>query len=938
MVSITAYATHAGHSDGYYLNLVPFKHWDDLENLKGSGIAYCVRKGNGSIATRAGTYNTPAPITLKGFNFNFQQGTIIDKVIVHYSHQKITLSSVTAYPSFAGPKISLLGTGQVKTGNSVPTSYTANILEFTGVTAEQLKSNDFGVKIEYPVNNSTNTGRLALGNVYIEVVYRVPDVVLSCSTNDNKPILNSNITVDFNVERVSDATYDPIIDITIPSGLTYISSSGHGTATKTDNNLRWSSAFEGRKKNTLKVTFKCSATGTHKLNMQDILTSKEYSLNINVISITTTLSTTLNSSNKPIVTGGTEEYTVTIKTDNPNSVTQNLTIELPPAVTLNNQATLRTKYGSCTVTTNETNTIIIIPVTLKDKETITLNATFSQSGYWTQIITWSGVSALNTSFIVQSETFQQLGFTRIKIPDEYREGMGHNIIYRVGCICKHIIDNANVNITDWKNNLRFGVYNSTEEKAEDEDLFTANIQWCNKISTKGWTEFTRDFINNSRNPLYLVFSHDYLGNPIYENIHFDFSQPILVEREFYGQVELFNKYPIPLSALLNNTEYAVVEMDKQTRTSPVICYNWNGADVFASEDISIRSIIFNIDYTVSNDVELGVTISAEGFKDIKGYRNVTLKKGSGTATLGGRFNLFGLTPHDIRGKADKLTVEITVNNPYANNSIVELSNVQMVLEYLVMVESTYGFTINGERGEEYGLWFYDMTYNLGTKNEIEEYSVTGTDKSIVNRMNITPKEIDIELEIDECELKDAIALADDVILKLFTNRRNILTNKPTEKWIIFDHMPDKRYWFIRKDEIDDKVENGIYYAKITLYISKGTAEVIPIITSGSAGETNGLISIEPILHLQCAENGAFTVSELNTEQNILVNNKDIKIGDYITIDNENRKIWHKKKGAATETDITSSVDFSTTWFRIRGAYQFESKNAIIIDVQYYERR
>ena len=44
------------------------------------------------------------------------------------------------------------------------------------------------------------------------------------------------------------------------------------------------------------------------------------------------------------------------------------------------------------------------------------------------------------------------------------------------------------------------------------------------------------------------------------------------------------------------------------------------------------------------------------------------------------------------------------------------------------------------------------------------------------------------------------------------------------------------------------------------------------------------------------------------------------------------------KGSTTETDITSSVDFSTTWFRIRGEYQFESKNAIIIDVEYNERR
>ena len=184
--------------------------------------------------------------------------------------------------------------------------------------------------------------------------------------------------------------------------------------------------------------------------MDDTLTSKSYSLNINVIKITTTLSTTLNTSNKPIVTSGTENYDVVIKTDNPNVVNQNLIIELPPAVTVNNQTSLQNKFGSCIVTSNETSTRIAIPVKLNKEETVTLNVTFSQSGYWSQTVSWSGATDLITSFLVQSETFQQLGFTRIKVPDYYTEGMGHNVIYRLGVICKHVIDNTKVNLIDWK--------------------------------------------------------------------------------------------------------------------------------------------------------------------------------------------------------------------------------------------------------------------------------------------------------------------------------------------------------------------------------------------------------------------------------------------------------------------------------------------------------
>ena len=151
-------------------------------------------------------------------------------------------------------------------------------------------------------------------------------------------------------------------------------------------------------------------------------------------------------------------------------------------------------------------------------------------------------------------------------------------------------------------------------------------------------------------------------------------------------------------------------------------------------------------------------------------------------------------------------------------------------------------------------------------------------------------------------------------------------------------MPDKRYWWIRKDEVDDSVENGVYYAKIKLYISKGTAEVIPTVISGSAGETNGLLSIEPIVHVQAGIDGTLILKELHTEQNLLINDNVIKIGDLLTIDNENRKVYHRAKGDSTESDITSSVDFGTTWFKIRGEYEFESPNSIITDVQYNERR
>ena len=70
-MSMTVYATEVGYSEGYVFNKVPYKHWDDLDALKSKeNLAYCTKSGT-PLATRSGTYNTPAPITFSGFNIDF---------------------------------------------------------------------------------------------------------------------------------------------------------------------------------------------------------------------------------------------------------------------------------------------------------------------------------------------------------------------------------------------------------------------------------------------------------------------------------------------------------------------------------------------------------------------------------------------------------------------------------------------------------------------------------------------------------------------------------------------------------------------------------------------------------------------------------------------------------------------------------------------------
>lgn len=498
----------------------------------------------------------------------------------------------------------------------MPTSYTHNTLEFTGVTVEQVNSSSFGLKFEYPINNSTNTGRMCLGNVYIELVVKTPNVILSATTSNNNVILNEVVTVNFNVERVGDADYAPVLEIDIPSGLTYQSNTGHGSITQADSVLTWKSSFDGRSKNTIAVKFKCTSAGTHTLEMHDTLTSNSYQLKINVSNITLSATTTLNSTNTPIKATDTVEYSITLKTNTTQAVTlSKVYIDLPGSARV---ASFPRSY-----TTSITDTqmrIILSNVSVTSALTLTFQITFNQALIGTQEISvirsgsTSEESLLITPVLVQSDLYGTLGFTRIRVPDEYTSAMGDNITYRLMSVCRHIIDSTNVNLTDWKNNVRIGIYNSWDAIVDDSEEFLLLTQWADKISTKKWTEYYVDFKYDADNPLYIVFSLEYTGNPIFDVTHFEFSQPILVEKQYWGLVDYFKPFPVPVTALCNNTDYAVVTLPKLKDTAPVICYDWNGLSPLADTDLAIRGITLSLDYTVSKDVELQVTVSAEDTK------------------------------------------------------------------------------------------------------------------------------------------------------------------------------------------------------------------------------------------------------------------------------------------------------------------------------------
>lgn len=922
-----------------------YQQWYDLTNLtKNGSVAECGKRVTGNsplpIGSKAGSFNKPAPLTLTGFNFNLPDGTKVEKVIVHYAHQKHSVSSsqsASTFISIAGAKFTLLGTGMSVTGKAVPTSYTHNTLEFKGVTLAQLNSADFGLKIEYPANTNGNTGTITLGDIFIEVLTSFPRITVSASTPTTKFVKGTRFDVTFDVTRLESLAFSPKCVITWDDGLVYVQKvEGVGTlSTNADNNsYDWNSTFTTGNTNQTKLKFRCDKIGTLYIRITDTINNKTYTLPITVIDYITSITTTLNNSKVPFKVDEQTNYDITIQTTNPDLTSQSLKISLPLGTDIVNFSTLQKSYGA-TKTNTSTNTELTLTAKINNsKATIPMSVKFVNSGTYTQIISIGNTSMNQVSFIVQGTEIGKLGFTRIKLPDEITENMGEGIQYVILTLARYVYD-GNEKVTDYKNNLRVGTFNNSETLVTNEKKFIENVVWNGTIATKSFV-LMRNYIRyNKQHPVYLVYAHNYMGDTVSTDMKYDFTEPVMMEFKHYKKLEKYKEFLRPLKALLANSDYATCTIGPQESTAPIMLYDFDSGGLFDVEDFVCQGITVHGNYNTSHDVELQFELVTT---DKQGFRNKILPKGSGEFSIGNKYDLFGMIPHDLRGNMTNLELWLTVLNPYDEEVLVELNNINLNISYITASATGYGFEIEGERSEEYGICFTDFDYNVGTKNELKMYQVTGTDDTIPYRMNISDKEMTLEIGLDDCEIEETMMLVDKVV-KLFTNRREQLTNKPEPKSIIFDIMPDRRFWFIRKDDIDSKYGAGTFDGKIKLVIPSGTAQSIEKTITGSMGANRGNVAVTPVIRCISKTNGKINITETKRQQTVIINNEKgtIKVGDKIIIDNEQpHRVLLQKKGTNTEQDITDEVNYSTTWFSLIDEYKFESEDVIITSVEYYE--
>ena len=452
------------------------------------------------------------------------------------------------------------------------------------------------------------------------------------------------------------------------------------------------------------------------------------------------------------------------------------------------------------------------------------------------------------------------------------------------------------------------------------------------MATTTEREETVDFVYNSDYPIYLVFSHTFTGDPLAPYITFNFSAMSICESSVYSTSQLREWSLQPVSALLTDTRYARAMMRPHDGFSkhiqPAICYDWDDGGIF-TQDISPLGFTVMFDYVVDNNIMVDVELYLD--EDHKGHRSILLGNGYGTATVGNNYDLFGMQLTDFIGKLNKLQVHLSAENNFEEIVTLEVNNVRVQMMYVNRVYCKYGFTLDGIKSDDLGIVVTDVEYHFGTNNEKSTYKVSGTDNTIVNRLNVDSKEVKVRLGVPNCDMQDNMYLVDKIV-ELFTNNREINSNKPELKSIIFNHMPDREFRFVREKEFDDEWIGGSYKATITLYIPDGTTYDVNKTTTGGDGYVPASISLKPEVYLKVESSSSTTrIIESCLSQTMIINSQ-VDTGDIILIDCENRSVMNMTTGNEL------SLDYNSTWFKIKGDYSFSCENCSILSVEYYLRR
>lgn len=559
-------------------------------------------------------------------------------------------------------------------------------------------------------------------------------------------------------------------------------------------------------------------------------------------------------------------------------------------------------------------------------------------------------------------------YTIIKLTEEETNRMGHNFPYVAQSFMKEITSETYVR--DWYKNFRIGIFNNpiaenitvttstdseTGETIEtitdstDYDLLS-NVEifenaeyWSNPLTAVNVFESLEcHFPYNENYPVYIIIGGDWADAEEYgsgwECADIQFTEPCIVEESYYNGKTSTGIYPIPIKNLtLNDGSNAELTIPENNESSSIIFYDWMMEDDL-SDDVAIQGIGVIADIEQTDDLTLYATLKSP--KGLTGARSlivndVDFNSEEETLSIGGIGDLWGFSRSDFKDIKD-WELLLNVSNILSDSSSnINFGDVQLVLFLNDIVKQDIIIEVEDEDLAMMGVSIESITIPEGLETDTAFLSIDGTDTNDAYRQNIREKTIKLKLRVGGCDLDVTTAYLRQ-LTKLLVNERDEY-NRPIPKRITFSHYPDVYFEYIIEDALKIESQLTSYKVEADLTIPSGTSFSLDEIVTGNIGYVQGLAAVSPVIQVTPTDS---TIEVLET-----ISGKKFNMGysgnwydKIVEINCDDMKAYLKTtEDDVNPVDISEYVDINSSWFHLKGEYNFQTTNCVLRLVQYNER-
>ena len=475
-----------------------------------------------------------------------------------------------------------------------------------------------------------------------------------------------------------------------------------------------------------------------------------------------------------------------------------------------------------------------------------------------------------------------------------------------------------------------------------QEIFTNAEYWANTTAgLNTMNEVTTLFTYNKDYPLYILITGDYPeGAPTQNSINF--LEPCIIEEDEYEQRLQNGQYPVPIENTITSEDSSEIVLDAYNISDTIVFYDLPLDDNYGTDtEKAIRGIELVGNIEQSDRLTLYAKLKSPNGESrqksiiINDYD--TNLDSNNKFHIGGNGDLWGFNTLEITNLED-WEIEFSIsNNLEETSSSINFNNIQLILYIETVQPQNITAYINGEDIRYYGVFLKNVSIPEGLQTETDYLKVDGTDTNDAYRQNITSKEITLEFDLSEgCDL-EANTLSRREFAKLLVNDRDEY-NRPIPKRIEFSHYPDVYWEYIMEEAIEDKIELGSYTdGKVKLTIPSGTSYDKETTVTSNTGYVNGLATINPIVYVRPTDE-VVTVRETVTGQEFHIGYTGGWQNKILEIDCINKNVWLLENEEDDEpTLLNKYVDWNSSWFRLKGEYNFIGINCVVRTVEIRER-